>query len=100
MQLGPHMDSFRDRVEPQPQVIQELLPGGSLEMGGLSWDIIDAPGHAGGAVCLYSKASRILIAGDQVLPRITPNISLIPGEDEDHNPLRSYLTESGAACSL
>jgi glyoxylase-like metal-dependent hydrolase (beta-lactamase superfamily II) len=89
-QLGPHLASFRDRVEPQPE-LTELLPGSLLAMGGESWEIIDAPGHASGAVCLYSSESRTMIAGDQVLPRITPNISLIPGPQEDSDPLGSYL---------
>ncbi|ASS66412.1 MBL fold metallo-hydrolase [Paenibacillus sp. RUD330] len=89
-QLGPHLASFRERVEPQPR-LTDLEPGSRLDMGGESWEIIDAPGHAGGGVCLYSAASLTLIAGDQVLPRITPNISLIPGTEEDPDPLASYL---------
>ncbi|MGK9254202.1 MBL fold metallo-hydrolase [Paenibacillus humicus] len=90
VQLGPHLASFRERVEPQPR-LTDLEPGSRLDMGGESWRIIDAPGHAGGGVCLYSDASMTLIAGDQVLPRITPNISLIPGMQEDPDPLGSYL---------
>ncbi|MCM3746761.1 MBL fold metallo-hydrolase [Paenibacillus pasadenensis] len=90
-QLGPHFASFTERVEPQPEVTY-VAAGRQLEMGGEQWLLIDAPGHAGGALCLYSESSRTMIAGDQVLLRITPNISLIPGPDEDPNPLRSYLT--------
>ncbi|QJC52979.1 MBL fold metallo-hydrolase [Paenibacillus albicereus] len=88
--IGPHLDSFRDRVEPQPEP-SYLRTGESIRLGGRSWTLIDAPGHAPGAVCLYEPARRELIAGDQVLPRITPNISLLPGDGVDADPLRSYL---------
>lgn len=39
------------------------------------------PGHAPGHICLHSLRHRVLIAGDQILPRITPNISWIPEQD-------------------
>ncbi|SDT28759.1 Glyoxylase, beta-lactamase superfamily II [Paenibacillaceae bacterium GAS479] len=90
-QLEPHLQSFRERVEPQPEV-SYLTAGSCMELGGESWSLIDAPGHAGGALCFYSESSRSIVVGDQVLLRITPNISLVPGPEEDANPLQSYLT--------
>lgn len=97
--LGPHLDSFRERVEPQPQP-SYLEPGESVGLGGRSWRLIDAPGHAPGAVCLYEPGRRELIAGDQVLARITPNISLLPGDGVDPDPLRSYLASLAELAEL
>ena len=38
--------------------------GGTLQMGGLDWQVIAAPGHDTHAVMFYSPEARILISGD------------------------------------
>lgn len=43
--------------------------------------VIPSPGHSPGHICLYSEANRLLFAGDQILPHITPNISWMPERD-------------------
>ncbi|MGH3520055.1 MAG: MBL fold metallo-hydrolase [Haloechinothrix sp.] len=55
------------------------------------WDLhaIWTPGHTPGHLCFYERRHRILVTGDHVLPRISPNISLVPGQLPD--PLGSYL---------
>ncbi|HEX2094818.1 MAG TPA: MBL fold metallo-hydrolase, partial [Longimicrobiaceae bacterium] len=56
--------------------------------GGAGWEWILTPGHSPGHIVIYHPGQRILIAGDHVLPRISPNI----GADlyvED--PLSDYL---------
>ena len=60
-----------------------------LELPG--WDLrtIWTPGHSPGHICLYSDQHRLLLSGDHVLPRITPNISF--HSQQDANPLGDYL---------
>jgi glyoxylase-like metal-dependent hydrolase (beta-lactamase superfamily II) len=60
-----------------------------LELSG--WDLrtIWTPGHSPGHICLYSDHHRLLLSGDHVLPRITPNISF--HSQQDPNPLGDYL---------
>src|SRR5262249_41380312 len=41
--------------------------------------------------CLYCAETGVLIAGDQVLPKISPNISVQPHEP-DGDPLARYLS--------
>ncbi|HTX62571.1 MAG TPA: MBL fold metallo-hydrolase [Acidimicrobiales bacterium] len=55
------------------------------------WDLraIWTPGHSPGHVCLYSEDRRLLLSGDHVLPRITPNISF--HSQQVANPLGDYL---------
>lgn len=89
VQLAPHLESFVAQVSPQPQV-SYLESGGQLELGGELWELVHTPGHATGHLCLYQRQRRWMLCGDQVLPDITPNVSLIPG-DRDRNPLRSFL---------
>jgi glyoxylase-like metal-dependent hydrolase (beta-lactamase superfamily II) len=60
-----------------------------IELSG--WDLrtIWTPGHSPGHICLYSERERLLLSGDHVLPRITPNISF--HSQQDANPLGDYL---------
>ncbi|WP_168122809.1 MBL fold metallo-hydrolase [Paenibacillus sp. HB172176] len=83
-----NLASFVARVSPQPKV-QYLEAGGVIELGGEIWQLIDAPGHAFGALCFYQEEKQWMICGDQVLPRITPNISVVPGEERD--PLQAFI---------
>lgn len=55
------------------------------------WDLraIWTPGHSPGHVCLFSDERRLLLSGDHVLPRITPNISF--HSQQVPNPLGDYL---------
>jgi glyoxylase-like metal-dependent hydrolase (beta-lactamase superfamily II) len=86
--INGNLASFVARVSPQPEVTY-MRAGGKLTMNDREWELIDAPGHAYGAVCLYDKSRRWMVCGDQVLPRITPNVSVVPGEEGD--PLADFL---------
>ncbi|WP_225446388.1 MBL fold metallo-hydrolase [Paenibacillus rhizovicinus] len=94
--LGPHLDSFIAKVSPQPQV-QFIEAGQTVRMAETDWQLIDAPGHAGGQLCFYAPDKRWMICGDQVLPTITPNISAVPGED-DRQLKRFLLSLRELAC--
>jgi glyoxylase-like metal-dependent hydrolase (beta-lactamase superfamily II) len=52
------------------------------------WDLIAAPGHADGQLCLLRDG--VLIAADHLLGRITPTVGLWPASRPD--PLGDYLT--------
>ncbi|GGD73950.1 MBL fold metallo-hydrolase [Paenibacillus nasutitermitis] len=86
--IGPHLAGFREMVTPQPEV-SYMAAGETLRLGNMDWLTIDAPGHANGQLCLYNAKRRWMFCGDQVLPDITPNVSVVPGEDGD--PLQQFL---------
>jgi glyoxylase-like metal-dependent hydrolase (beta-lactamase superfamily II) len=66
----------------------QILEGGeTLSVRGGTFEVIWTPGHTPGHVCLYSPEHRILISGDHVLQKITPNISWHPR----HDMLAKYL---------
>ncbi|OLO25735.1 Zn-dependent hydrolase [Streptomyces sp. MNU77] len=48
------------------------------------------PGHTPGHLCLVDQASRSVLTGDHVLPRITPNIGL-HGQRPRQKPLAEFL---------
>ncbi len=67
----------------------QILEGAeTLSVRGGTFDVIWTPGHTPGHVCLYSPEHRILISGDHVLQKITPNISWHP----QHDMLANYLS--------
>ncbi len=79
---------------PPPRVSRFLTAEEELELGGLRWTVLVTPGHAPGHVCLVDPASGLLVAGDHLLPRITPNIGLWPAGPED--PLDDFLRSLAA----
>lgn len=69
-----------------PAVIQGLHA--NTYLGDLQ--VIEQKGHTDHQLVLYWPSRELLFTGDQVLDRITPNISFWP--DADPDPLASYLT--------
>jgi glyoxylase-like metal-dependent hydrolase (beta-lactamase superfamily II) len=67
---------FRRIVTPMPLSFTRIKDGDTLTVGGRDWRIVVGSGHSPEHACLYDEAAGILIAGDQVLPRISPNVSL------------------------
>lgn len=57
---------------------------------GRRWDLtaVWTPGHTPGHLCFHLPSSGILLSGDHVLPRISPNISA--GFRQPPNPLDTY----------
>jgi glyoxylase-like metal-dependent hydrolase (beta-lactamase superfamily II) len=55
------------------------------------WDLLAlwTPGHSPGHLCFWEPRDRLMLSGDHVLPRITPNISFHPQAGID--PLGDYL---------
>jgi glyoxylase-like metal-dependent hydrolase (beta-lactamase superfamily II) len=73
-----------------PASFQRLADGMTIGIGGRDWRVIVGEGHAPELACLYCAETGVLISGDQVLPRISPNISVQPHEP-DGDPLARYL---------
>ena len=63
--------------------------GEVIDLPGWPLRTIWTPGHSPGHICFYSEAHRLLLSGDHVLPRITPNISV--HTQQAPNPLGDYL---------
>lgn len=81
----------RDPFMPEiPDSYQRLRAGDVLPIGGRDWQVLIGEGHSPEHVCLYSATDRILIAGDQLLPRISSNVLVSPVEPEG-NPLQLWL---------
>lgn len=80
------------RVHPA-QRSQPLREGQMIELAGKNWEVLWLPGHADGHLGLWNEADSLLIAGDAILPRISPNIGLYAYTRPD--PLGDYLQTLG-----
>jgi len=75
-------------IDPTPPDIT-LRDGATITTGEFTFQIIWTPGHSSGHICLYEPEKKILLSGDHILPKITPNISVHPQSIE--NPLGRYI---------
>jgi|TARA_B100000315_G_scaffold29860_3_gene25381 glyoxylase-like metal-dependent hydrolase (beta-lactamase superfamily II) len=73
-----------------PSRFTSIRAGSVIRMAGQDWRVIVGLGHAFEQACLYSEMLNVLIAGDQILPRITPAIFL-QSHDPKANPLHDFL---------
>jgi glyoxylase-like metal-dependent hydrolase (beta-lactamase superfamily II) len=92
------MAVFRKATVPF-RVDRRLAPGDSFSLGGRTVEVIAAPGHTAGQMCFYFPGEGILLAGDHILPDITPNLSPDIFRLE-YRPLLSLLESLGAVRDL
>jgi glyoxylase-like metal-dependent hydrolase (beta-lactamase superfamily II) len=89
------MVSLRDATVGLERYIVPTLPdrvlhdGETIATGKFTFRVIWTPGHSSGHICLYEPDKKVLLSGDHILPKITPNIGVHPQSIE--NPLGRYL---------
>jgi glyoxylase-like metal-dependent hydrolase (beta-lactamase superfamily II) len=83
-------NAYRRRVVAPPASYKRVRAADRIMIDGDSWRVLIGRGHAPEMACLYSPARNLLIAGDQVLPQISPNVSVWPAEPEA-DPLGEFL---------
>lgn len=81
---------FASVVSPVPVSFVRLQDGDTIAIGRRDWRVVVGSGHSPEHACLVDNTGRIMIAGDQVLPRITSNVSLSLSEPEA-DPLGEWL---------
>jgi glyoxylase-like metal-dependent hydrolase (beta-lactamase superfamily II) len=87
-------NAYRPRVVVPPAVYQRLEAGAHLVIGDHRFDVLIGRGHAPEMIGLFDPERPLLIAADQVLPTISPNISVWPIEP-DADPLGEFLDTLG-----
>jgi glyoxylase-like metal-dependent hydrolase (beta-lactamase superfamily II) len=73
-----------------PPTFHRLVAGDSIGIGGRTFEVLTGNGHAPEQVMLYCAADKVFLAADQVLAKITPNIS-VWAVDPEGDPLGLYL---------
>jgi glyoxylase-like metal-dependent hydrolase (beta-lactamase superfamily II) len=82
--------NFGQHIHALPDSYRRLSDGQTLAIGGHEWRVIVGSGHSPEHACLYCAELKLLISGDQVLPRISSNVSVNPIEP-DADPLSDWL---------
>ena len=78
-------------VAPLPESFRRLMDGDEFEAGGRDWKVVVGAGHSPEHACLFDEADNVNeMSGDQILPRISSNVSVWPTEP-DANPLDDWL---------
>jgi len=81
---------FGRGVSQMPDAYRRLEDGDTFEMGGETWQVMIGSGHSPEHACLYCAALNLFISGDQILPRISSNVSVFPTEPSA-NPLADWM---------
>jgi len=82
--------NYRRGVPSVPPAYHRIGEGTTIAIGGHEWRVIIGEGHAPEHASLYCAETATLIAGDQILPKISPNIS-VQAHEPDGDPLARYL---------
>ena len=77
-------------MPPQPQSFHRLRGGDQIMLGSRNWRVVIGEGHSPEHACLYCEQDQILIAGDQLLPRISSNV-LVTSIEPEANPLQLWF---------
>jgi glyoxylase-like metal-dependent hydrolase (beta-lactamase superfamily II) len=78
------------RFRPLAAPDRSVEDGARLDVPGWDVDAVWTPGHTPGHLCFHLPEHRLLLAGDHVLPTITPHIS-ISRRDRAGDPLGDFL---------
>ena len=82
---------------PLPPTFNRIVAGDSLRIGGRTFEVLSGDGHAPEQMMLYCAADKLFLAADQVLAKISPNVSVWAGRSvwRSARPL-SALAEDAA----
>jgi glyoxylase-like metal-dependent hydrolase (beta-lactamase superfamily II) len=75
-------------ISPVPVITRHVENGDVLDLAGREWFVVHTPGHTADHFCLHDPDTGTLLAGDHVLPSITPHIS---GLSSSSDPLASFF---------
>lgn len=89
-QINTEGHAYLWKVAPLPLTFSRLMPGDALDIGGHRFSVLMGEGHAVDQIMLHCEAENLFLAADQVLAKITPNVSVWPVEP-DGDPLGLYL---------
>ena len=88
--VATHGNGYLRMVSPLPPTFRRLVAGDVIDIGGREFEVLSADGHAPEQLMLYLAEENVFLASDQVLAKITPNVSVWAVEPEG-DPLGLYI---------
>lgn len=73
-----------------PKTFRRIIAGDHIILGGRRFEVLTGGGHASEQMMLYGAAEGLFLSADQVLPRMTPNVS-VRARDPLGDPLGIFL---------
>jgi len=80
-----------------PPISHPVDQGDVLRLAGREWFVMHTPGHTNDHFCLHNAEDGMFLAGDHVLPTITPHIS---GLSLEKDPLAAFFASLDRAAAL
>ena len=81
---------FGMAVSPIPASYTRISDGDRISIGGHDWRVVVGEGHSPEHACLWRESDDVVLGGDQILPKISSNVSVWPTEPEA-DPLGDWL---------
>lgn len=81
---------FGKGVYKLPDSFRRIRDQEVLRIGDHDWRVVVGTGHSPEHACLHCADLKVLISGDQVLPKISSNVSVFPTEP-DGDPLGDWM---------
>jgi glyoxylase-like metal-dependent hydrolase (beta-lactamase superfamily II) len=78
-----------------PPTYHRVVAGDVLRIGGRDFDALTGGGHSPEQIMLVCRADKLFLSADQVLAKISPNIS-VSAVDPEGDPLGQYLRSLNA----
>jgi glyoxylase-like metal-dependent hydrolase (beta-lactamase superfamily II) len=82
---------FGKLVHAIPDSYRRLFDDERILIGGHEWRVVVGHGHSPEHACFHCPELKLFVSGDQVLPRISSNVSVFPTEP-DADPLGDWLS--------
>ncbi len=83
--------NFANVISEVPRAYRPMQDGDRIAIGGREWQVVVGHGHSPEHACLWNRQDRLLISGDQILPEISSNVSVVAHEP-DGDPLSDWIT--------
>jgi glyoxylase-like metal-dependent hydrolase (beta-lactamase superfamily II) len=80
-----------------PTITHPVEEGDVLRLAGREFFVVHTPGHTEDHFCLHDPEEEIFLAGDHVLPTITPHISGLTSNDD---PLKAFFDSLDRAAAI
>ncbi|MGB7102769.1 MAG: MBL fold metallo-hydrolase [Xanthobacteraceae bacterium] len=78
-----------------PPTYHRVVGGDTLRIGNREFEVLTGAGHSPEEIMMFSRAEKLFFAADQVLAKISPNVSVI-AVDPEGDPLGYYLRSLNA----
>jgi glyoxylase-like metal-dependent hydrolase (beta-lactamase superfamily II) len=82
--------NYLTRVTPLPSSFERAADGGTLKIGQRSFEVMTGGGHSIEQMMLLSRSEKLFLSADQVLSKISPNVS-VHSLEPDADSLGDYL---------